>query len=252
MSTTADKVWAVGRPTIGTAVEARGPAEGLRQGARAAERRARDRLQPLLTGSTRRRSAPPARARSTSWRRSRRTAFPGSEPSSALSAPSPCDAASRTATRCGRCARSCATASRSASSPRARARRAGVPGALQPGAAMVALQEDVPVIPVAIHGSQTWKPGNFHPISLAWGEPIRFEGLPKGGKGYKEASADPAGEDPRALRLPRRDARARPARTPCRRDERRRASRSRRRSRRRASSPAPSRSSASRTSASRR
>ena len=25
---------------------------------------------------------------------------------------------------------------------------------------MVALQEDVPVIPVAIHGSQTWKPGN--------------------------------------------------------------------------------------------
>ena len=54
---------------------------------------------------------------------------------------------------------------------------------------MVALQEDVPVIPVAIHGSQTWKPGNFHPVSLAWGESIRFEGLPKGGKGYKEASA---------------------------------------------------------------
>ena len=23
----------------------------------------------------------------------------------------------------------------------------------------------------------------------AWGEPIRFEGLPRGGKGYKEASA---------------------------------------------------------------
>jgi len=52
---------------------------------------------------------------------------------------------------------------------------------------MVALQEDVPVIPVAIHGSQSWKPN--HPISLAWGEPIHFEGLPKGGKGYKEASA---------------------------------------------------------------
>jgi 1-acyl-sn-glycerol-3-phosphate acyltransferase len=67
--------------------------------------------------------------------------------------------------------------------------RNGEPGDLQPGAAMVALQEDVPVIPVAIHGTQTWKPGNLHPISLAWGEPIRFEGLPKGGKGYKEASA---------------------------------------------------------------
>jgi len=66
--------------------------------------------------------------------------------------------------------------------------RGAVPGDIQPGAAMVALQEDVPVIPVAVHGSQSWKPGNFHPISLAWGEPIRFEGLPKGGKGYKEAS----------------------------------------------------------------
>ena len=66
--------------------------------------------------------------------------------------------------------------------------RSGVPGELQPGAAMVALQEDVPVIPVAIHGSQSWKPGNFHPVSLACGEPMRFEGLPKGGKGYKEAS----------------------------------------------------------------
>jgi 1-acyl-sn-glycerol-3-phosphate acyltransferase len=67
--------------------------------------------------------------------------------------------------------------------------RSGVPGELQPGAAMVALQEDVPVIPVAIHGSQTWKPGNFHPVTLAWGEPIHFQGLPKGGRGYKEASA---------------------------------------------------------------
>ena len=66
---------------------------------------------------------------------------------------------------------------------------AGVPGVVQPGAAMVALQEDVPIIPVAVHGSQTWRPGNFHPVSIAWGEPIRFDGLPKGGKGYKEASA---------------------------------------------------------------
>jgi 1-acyl-sn-glycerol-3-phosphate acyltransferase len=66
---------------------------------------------------------------------------------------------------------------------------AGVPGVVQPGAAMVALQEDVPIIPVAVHGSQTWKPGNFHPVSIAWGEPLSFTGLPKGGKGYKEASA---------------------------------------------------------------
>lgn len=66
---------------------------------------------------------------------------------------------------------------------------AGVPGHVQPGAAMVALQEDVPVVPAAIYGSYEWKPGNFHPISVAWGEPLRFDGLPKGGKGYREASA---------------------------------------------------------------
>lgn len=65
----------------------------------------------------------------------------------------------------------------------------GVPGAVQPGAAMVALQEDVPIIPVAVHGSQTWKPGNFHPVSIAWGKPVGFSGVPKGGKGYKEVSA---------------------------------------------------------------
>ena len=66
----------------------------------------------------------------------------------------------------------------------------GVPGQVQPGAAMVAIQEDVPVVPAAIYGSYEWKPGNFHPISVAWGEPIRFEGLPKGAKGYREASAE--------------------------------------------------------------
>jgi 1-acyl-sn-glycerol-3-phosphate acyltransferase len=66
----------------------------------------------------------------------------------------------------------------------------GVPGHVQPGAAMVALQESVPVVPAAIYGSYEWKPGNFHPISVAWGEPLRFEGLPKGAKGYREASAE--------------------------------------------------------------
>jgi len=63
----------------------------------------------------------------------------------------------------------------------------GVPGPVQPGAAMVALQEDVPVVPVAIHGSQTW-PGSG-PVSIAWGETMTFDGLANGGRGYKEASA---------------------------------------------------------------
>ena len=68
--------------------------------------------------------------------------------------------------------------------------RSGVPGPVQPGAAMAAIQEDVPVVPAAIYGSHEWTPGNFHPVSVAWGEPIRFEGLPKGAKGYREASAE--------------------------------------------------------------
>jgi len=66
--------------------------------------------------------------------------------------------------------------------------RSGVPGEVQPGAAMVALQESVPVVPVAVHGSHTWRPGNFHPVSIAWGNPMTFDGLPKGGRGYREAS----------------------------------------------------------------
>ena len=68
--------------------------------------------------------------------------------------------------------------------------RSGEPGHVQPGAAMVAINEDVPVIPVALHGSQMWRLGNFHPVSLAWGQPMTFEGLPRGGKGYKEASVE--------------------------------------------------------------
>ncbi len=67
--------------------------------------------------------------------------------------------------------------------------RSGVLGEVKPGAGMVAVQEEVPVVCAAIHGSQFWKPGNFHPVSVAWGEPLRLTGLPRSGKGYREASA---------------------------------------------------------------
>ena len=66
----------------------------------------------------------------------------------------------------------------------------GRPGPAQPGAAMIALQEDVPVVPVVIYGSQFWKIGNFAPVSVAYGEPVRFDGLPKNGRGYKEATVE--------------------------------------------------------------
>jgi 1-acyl-sn-glycerol-3-phosphate acyltransferase len=67
--------------------------------------------------------------------------------------------------------------------------RAVVPGKVQPGAAMAAVQEGVPVVCGAIHGSQTWRFGNFAPVSVAWGEPIHFDGVPRNGRGYREASA---------------------------------------------------------------
>jgi 1-acyl-sn-glycerol-3-phosphate acyltransferase len=68
--------------------------------------------------------------------------------------------------------------------------KSGVPGPVQPGAAMVAITEGVPLVPVALHGSQSWKFGNFAPVSVAWGEPLTFDGLPRGGRGYKEASLE--------------------------------------------------------------
>jgi 1-acyl-sn-glycerol-3-phosphate acyltransferase len=68
--------------------------------------------------------------------------------------------------------------------------RSGVPGPVLPGAAMVAINEEVPVICSAIYGSFEWRLGNFSPVSLAWGTPMSFDGLPRGGKGYKEASAE--------------------------------------------------------------
>jgi 1-acyl-sn-glycerol-3-phosphate acyltransferase len=66
----------------------------------------------------------------------------------------------------------------------------GKPGTAQPGAAMVAIQEGVPVVPAAIYGTQFWKPGNLAPCSIAFGHPIDFSGLPKNGRGYKEATAE--------------------------------------------------------------
>jgi 1-acyl-sn-glycerol-3-phosphate acyltransferase len=68
--------------------------------------------------------------------------------------------------------------------------RSGVPGPVQPGAAMVAINEEVPVSCAAIYGSYEWRLGSFGPVSVAWSAPMTFEGLPRGGKGYKEASAE--------------------------------------------------------------
>ncbi len=72
--------------------------------------------------------------------------------------------------------------------------RSGEPGRALPGAAMVAIQEGVPVVPGAIYGSFEWRPGNFHPVSVAYGEPMRFDHLSRNSKGYREATAETEAE----------------------------------------------------------
>ncbi len=65
----------------------------------------------------------------------------------------------------------------------------GMLGEVRPGASMVALQEDVPVVCGAVHGTEHWRLGSFQPVSIAWSEPLRFGDLPRNAKGYREASA---------------------------------------------------------------
>ena len=68
--------------------------------------------------------------------------------------------------------------------------RTGRPGTAKPGAAMVAIQEEVPVVAAAVYGTQFWKPGNFAPCSIAFGAPMELEGFAKNGRGYKEATQE--------------------------------------------------------------
>jgi 1-acyl-sn-glycerol-3-phosphate acyltransferase len=69
-------------------------------------------------------------------------------------------------------------------------RQPGRPGEAKPGAAMIAMQEGVPVLPAAVYGSYGWTPRSRSPVSVAWGEPMRFEHLPRKARGYKEATTE--------------------------------------------------------------
>jgi 1-acyl-sn-glycerol-3-phosphate acyltransferase len=64
------------------------------------------------------------------------------------------------------------------------------PGPVLPGAAMIAVQEQIPIVCGAIHGTEDWRLGNFHPVSIAFGEPIDVGQHPRNSKGYRAASAD--------------------------------------------------------------
>ena len=97
--------------------------------------------------------------------------------------------------------------------------RSGVPGKAKPGAAMVAIQEGVPILPAAIHGSQYWSVRNRHPVSIAFGEPMRFAGYARNGKGYQAATDEVESEIHRLWRfLVRMHELGRPDATPPRRE----------------------------------
>ena len=93
-----------------------------------------------------------------------------------------------------------------------------------PGTAMIAIKEGVSVVPAAIEGTQTWKLGGRQPVSVAFGEPMRFDEYPRNSRGYRQASAEimeeivrlwrflqgvrehcsPAGSPPRRAHVPSR------------------------------------------------
>jgi 1-acyl-sn-glycerol-3-phosphate acyltransferase len=63
----------------------------------------------------------------------------------------------------------------------------GRPGPMHAGAAMLAIQEEVPVVPCGID-TFGWSIRNRRRSCLVWGEPLRLD-LPRTGKGYKEGTA---------------------------------------------------------------
>jgi 1-acyl-sn-glycerol-3-phosphate acyltransferase len=64
------------------------------------------------------------------------------------------------------------------------------PGLVLPGAAMIAVQEQAPVVCGAIEGSQRWRLGNFEPVSIAFGNPLDMSGFARNSRGYREASQE--------------------------------------------------------------
>jgi 1-acyl-sn-glycerol-3-phosphate acyltransferase len=63
----------------------------------------------------------------------------------------------------------------------------GHPGRVLPGATMIALQEGVQIVPCGIY-SFGWTRNNRMPCALVWGDPLDLSGLPRAGRGYKQAA----------------------------------------------------------------
>jgi 1-acyl-sn-glycerol-3-phosphate acyltransferase len=69
-------------------------------------------------------------------------------------------------------------------------RQKSEPGQVLSGAALIAVQEQVPIVCGAIEGSQRWRVGNFEPVSIAFGEPLDVSGHPRNSNGYRAASQE--------------------------------------------------------------
>jgi 1-acyl-sn-glycerol-3-phosphate acyltransferase len=67
-------------------------------------------------------------------------------------------------------------------------RKIGYPGPGFPGAAMIAVQEQAPVVPCGLDTFQ-WSLRNPRTCAVVWGHPIDLSGLPRNGKGYREGAA---------------------------------------------------------------
>jgi len=78
--------------------------------------------------------------------------------------------------------------------------RFGHPGRMQPGGLMIALQEDVPVIPCGVD-TFGWSPKNRRKCAVVWGEPMRLDGLARNRRGYAEAAETVGAEIVRLWRV---------------------------------------------------
>jgi 1-acyl-sn-glycerol-3-phosphate acyltransferase len=63
----------------------------------------------------------------------------------------------------------------------------GYPGPMHPGAAMLAIQEGVPLVPCGVD-TFGWNLKNRRTCALVWGNPVMLD-FPRTGRGYKEGTA---------------------------------------------------------------
>ncbi len=89
--------------------------------------------------------------------------------------------------------------------------RSGVPGPVQPGAAMVAINESVPVICAAIYGSYEWRLGQLQARLHRVGSAAVVRRSPARGQGVQGGVGRDRARDQEAVGLARGRARARPA-----------------------------------------